>query len=149
PVLQRTADRRRAPLHRVRLAGLVAVNQVPHLGRRLATVRRHPTRAVAGQVLDELAARRGPALRVGTHRTQNRPVQTLRQRRDLLARRTQVVLHLLHPRVQRAARTEWQLARYHLVERGAETVDVAADVGVLGVAELLRGHEVRRAQAAA
>ena len=102
-----------------------------------------------GQVLDELPARSRPLARFGTHGPANGPVDALRQFGHQLARRRQIVVDLLHPGVHRPAAVERQLARHQLIQRGPQRIDIAADVGVLGVAELLGSHEVRRAQPAA
>src|SRR5262249_10540033 len=72
------ADRGGGALDRVRDILVVAIDQIPQLADGSAAVGgREAPRAVPGQVLDELAARCGPVLLLGTHCPQNRPLRPL------------------------------------------------------------------------
>ena len=129
---------------------VVAVNQIPQfVDGALLSVVGSRRGAVAGQILDELATGHRPFFLLRRHGPQDGPLGALRQIRHQLPRRRQLIVNLLHPGIERTVGAEGQLAGHHLVEGGAQRVDVAAGVGVLGVAELLGGHEVRCTQTAA
>ena len=150
-LLQRAANARSRPFDRVDDPIVVGVDQIPEIGRpfhaRLGA--RQLLRAVPRQILNELPAALGPMHRLGAERPPDRPIDALGNLRIQLARRVNLVVVLLHPRIERARRFEGQFTRHHHVQRGSQRINVATGVGVLGVAKLFRGHEMGRAQAAA
>src|SRR4051794_21179357 len=82
---QRTPNRGGGSLDGVRGAFVIAINEIPQFGDGSATVGRgHAPRAMAGEILNKLAARDGPGVLVGVHRAQDRPLGSLGQIRHNL-----------------------------------------------------------------
>src|SRR5262245_31387012 len=88
-LLEGAADRGGGALDRVRDVLLVAIDQIPQLADGWIAVARcwHAPCAEAGEVLDELAARRGTVPFLQAQRSQDRPLRPLGQVRYELTRR--------------------------------------------------------------